>query len=93
VAPVLIFDTEEEAVQAANDTEYGLAAYLWTQHLGRAFRITEALEYGIVGLNDPVPSTAQAPFGGVKQSGYGREGGPWGIQEYLTTKYLSMTVR
>lgn len=93
VAPVLIFDTEEEAVQAANDTEYGLAAYLWTQNLGRAFRITEALEYGIVGLNDPVPSTAQAPFGGVKQSGYGREGGPWGIQEYLTTKYLSMTVR
>lgn len=93
VAPVLIFDTEEEAVQAANDTEYGLAAYLWTQNLGRAFRITEALEYGIVGLNDPVSSTAQAPFGGVKQSGYGREGGPWGIQEYLTTKYLSMTVR
>ncbi|GGR28146.1 NAD-dependent succinate-semialdehyde dehydrogenase [Deinococcus ruber] len=93
VAPVLIFDTEEEAVQAANDTEYGLAAYLWTQNLGRAFRITEALEYGIVGLNDPVPSTAQVPFGGVKQSGYGREGGPWGIQEYLTTKYLSMTVR
>ncbi|WP_371827228.1 NAD-dependent succinate-semialdehyde dehydrogenase [Deinococcus sp. QL22] len=76
VAPVLIFDTEEEAVQAANDTEFGLAAYLWTQNLGRAFRITEALEYGIVGMNDPVPSTAQAPFGGVKQSGYGREGGP-----------------
>lgn len=93
VAPVLVFDTEAEAVQAANDTEYGLAAYLWTQNLSRAFRVTEALEYGIVGLNDPVPSTAQAPFGGVKQSGYGREGGPWGIQEYLNTKYLSMSLK
>ena len=93
VAPVLIFDTEDEAVQAANDTEYGLAAYLWTRDLDRAFRVSERLEYGIIGLNDPVPSTAQAPFGGVKQSGYGREGGTWGIQEYLNIKYLSMTVR
>ena len=93
VAPILIFDTEAEAVQAANDTEYGLAAYLWTRDLDRAFRVSERLEYGIIGLNDPVPSTAQAPFGGVKQSGYGREGGPWGIQEYLNTKYLSMMVR
>ncbi|GGL92180.1 NAD-dependent succinate-semialdehyde dehydrogenase [Deinococcus aerolatus] len=93
VAPLLAFDTEEEAVQAANDTEFGLAAYLWTTDLNRAFRVSEQLEYGIIGLNDPVPSTAQAPFGGVKQSGYGREGGPWGIQEYLSTKYLSMTVR
>lgn len=93
VAPLLVFDTEEEAVQAANDTEYGLAAYLWTRDLDRAFRVSEQLEYGIIGLNDPVPSTAQAPFGGVKQSGYGREGGPWGLQEYLNTKYLSMTVR
>ena len=66
---------------------------LWTRDLDRAFRVSERLEYGIIGLNDPVPSTAQAPFGGVKQSGYGREGGPWGIQEYLNTKYLSMTVR
>ncbi len=93
VAPVLAFDTEEEVIQAANDTEFGLAAYLWTTDLDCAFRVTERLEYGIIGLNDPVPSTAQAPFGGVKQSGYGREGGPWGIQEYLNTKYLSMTVR
>lgn len=93
VAPVLTFDTEEEAIQAANNTEFGLAAYLWTQDLSRAFRVSEALEYGIVGLNDPVPSTAQAPFGGVKQSGYGREGGPWGIQEYITTKYISMTIK
>lgn len=93
VAPLLAFDTEEEAIQAANDTEFGLAAYLWTNDLNRAFRVSEQLEYGIIGLNDPVPSTAQAPFGGVKQSGYGREGGPWGLQEYLNTKYLSMTVR
>jgi succinate-semialdehyde dehydrogenase/glutarate-semialdehyde dehydrogenase len=93
VAPVLAFDTEDEAVQAANDTEFGLAAYLWTTDLNRAFRVSERLEYGIIGLNDPVPSTAQAPFGGVKQSGYGREGGPWGIQEYLNTKYLSLAVR
>ncbi len=93
VAPVLAFDTEEEAVRAANDTEYGLAAYVWTNSLNRAFRVSERLEYGIIGLNDPIPSTAQAPFGGVKQSGYGREGGPWGIQEYLNTKYLSMTLR
>ncbi|CAM3995967.1 NAD-dependent succinate-semialdehyde dehydrogenase [Deinococcus frigens] len=93
VAPLVAFDTEEEAVQAANDTEFGLAAYLWTTDLDRAFRVSERLEYGIIGLNDPVPSTAQAPFGGVKQSGYGREGGPWGIQEYLNTKYLSVTVR
>ncbi|MDV6373281.1 NAD-dependent succinate-semialdehyde dehydrogenase [Deinococcus arenicola] len=93
VAPLLAFDTEEEAVQAANDTEFGLAAYIWTTDLNRAFRVSERLEYGIIGLNDPVPSTAQAPFGGVKQSGYGREGGPWGIQEYLNTKYLSIMVR
>ncbi|AZI44462.1 NAD-dependent succinate-semialdehyde dehydrogenase (plasmid) [Deinococcus psychrotolerans] len=93
VAPIIVFDTEEEAVKAANDTEFGLAAYLWTNNLSRAFRVSAALEYGIIGLNDPVPSTAQAPFGGVKQSGYGREGGLWGIQEYLTTKYLSMNVK
>ncbi|CAM3786505.1 Succinate-semialdehyde dehydrogenase [Deinococcus saxicola] len=93
VAPVLAFDTEEEAIQAANDTEFGLAAYLWTTDLDCAFRVSKRLEYGIIGLNDPVPSTAQAPFGGVKQSGYGREGGPWGIQEYLSTKYISMAVR
>lgn len=93
VAPVIVFDTEEEAVKAANDTEFGLAAYLWTNNLARAFRVSAALEYGIIGLNDPIPSTAQAPFGGVKQSGYGREGGLWGIQEYLSVKYLSINVK
>ena len=93
VAPLLAFDTEEEVIAAANDTEFGLAAYLWTNDLNRAFRVSAALEYGIIGLNDPLPATAQAPFGGVKQSGYGREGGKWGIQEYLSTKYLSMLIR
>ena len=93
VAPLLAFDTEEEVIAAANDTEFGLAAYIWTSDLNRAFRVSAALAYGIIGLNDPLPATAQAPFGGVKQSGYGREGGKWGIQEYLTTKYLSMMIR
>lgn len=90
VVPLFVFDTEDEAVRLANDTEFGLAAYLWTRDLARAYRVSGALEYGIIGLNDPIPSTAQAPFGGVKQSGYGREGGPWGLHEYLSTKYLSI---
>lgn len=93
VAPVIPFDTEAEAIRAANDTPFGLAAYLWTKDLSRAMRVSEKLEYGIVGLNDPVPSTAQAPFGGVKQSGIGREGGHWGIEEYLYVKYISMGVQ
>lgn len=90
VAPVFVFETEEEAVRLANATEFGLAAYLWTRDLSRAHRVSAALEYGIIGLNDPIPSTAQAPFGGIKQSGYGREGGPWGLAEYLNPKYVSM---
>ncbi len=90
VAPIAAFDTEEEAVRLANDTPFGLAAYLYTRDLGRAFRVSEALEYGIVGVNDGVPSAPYAPFGGVKQSGIGREGGPWGIQEYLSVKYVAM---
>jgi succinate-semialdehyde dehydrogenase/glutarate-semialdehyde dehydrogenase len=92
VLPLIPFDTEAEALAAANNTPYGLAAYLWTQNLSRAMRLTERLEYGIVGLNDGIPSTAQAPFGGVKQSGFGREGGHWGIEEYLSIKYVSMGV-
>ena len=93
VAPVVSFAEEAEAVRLANDSPYGLAAYVFTNDVSRAFRVTEALEYGIVGLNDGVPSTPQAPFGGVKQSGIGREGGHWGIEEYLEVKYLSLGLR
>ncbi|UCH27267.1 MAG: NAD-dependent succinate-semialdehyde dehydrogenase [Trueperaceae bacterium] len=92
VAPIIAFDDEAEVIGKANDTQYGLAAYLYTNDLSRAFRVSEALEYGIVGVNDGVPAVPYAPFGGVKQSGLGREGGPWGIEEYLEIKYLSMTM-
>ncbi|HVB97826.1 MAG TPA: NAD-dependent succinate-semialdehyde dehydrogenase [Candidatus Dormibacteraeota bacterium] len=92
VAPVATFRDEEEAIRIANATSYGLAAYLWTRDLGRAFRVAESLEYGIVGVNDGVPSTAQAPFGGVKYSGVGREGGHWGIDEFLDIKYVSIAL-
>jgi succinate-semialdehyde dehydrogenase/glutarate-semialdehyde dehydrogenase len=90
VAPIIAFDTEEEAITAANNTPFGLAAYIWTKDISRAVRVAESLEYGIIGLNDAVPSSVQAPFGGVKQSGYGREGGHWGLDEYLFTKYISL---
>lgn len=92
VAPVITFEHDDEAVRAANATSAGLAAYLWTRDLGRAFRVSEALDYGIVGVNDGVPSTPQAPFGGVKYSGLGREGGRWGIEEYLDVQYVSMGI-
>ncbi|KKO54437.1 NAD-dependent succinate-semialdehyde dehydrogenase [Paenibacillus sp. DMB20] len=90
VAPITMFKTVEEAVERANNSPYGLAAYVFTEHLGEAVRIAEALDYGIVGINDPLPSTAQAPFGGFKESGLGREGGHYGIEEYLETKYISL---
>ncbi len=92
VAPVLTFKDTAEAIQMANDTPYGLASYLYTRDLDRAIRVAEALEYGIVGLNDGLPSTPQAPFGGVKESGMGREGGKWGIEEYLNVKYISLAL-
>jgi succinate-semialdehyde dehydrogenase / glutarate-semialdehyde dehydrogenase len=92
VAPVATFSTEAEAIRLANDTPYGLAAYLWTNDLSRSHRVSEALEYGIVGINDGAPSSAQAPFGGVKDSGLGREGGPWGLQEFLDIKYVSVNL-
>ncbi len=92
VAPVVRFEREEEAIEQANDTPFGLAAYLYTRDLGRAIRVSEALEYGLVGVNDGVPAAPYAPFGGVKESGIGREGGPWGIEEYLEIKYVSIAI-
>jgi len=92
VAPIVSFTSEAEVIAAANDTPYGLAAYLWTRDLGRAFRVSEALDYGIVGVNDGLPATPHAPFGGVKASGVGREGGRWGLDEYLDVKYVSIAL-
>lgn len=90
VAPIFRFETEEEAIQLANDTEFGLAAYLYTRDLGRAWRVGEALEYGMVGINAGLISTEVAPFGGFKESGMGREGSRHGIEEYTEIKYLRM---
>ncbi|MBV8425305.1 MAG: NAD-dependent succinate-semialdehyde dehydrogenase, partial [Candidatus Eremiobacteraeota bacterium] len=90
VAPLLTFKDEAEAIRLANDTPYGLAGYLWTKDLGRAFRVAEAMQYGIVGVNDPVPSAPHAPFGGVKDSGLGREGGHEGLDEFLEVRYITM---
>ncbi len=92
VAPIATFSTEDEALRAANRTEYGLVAYLYTRDLARAFRVAEGIETGMVGLNQGVVSNPAAPFGGVKQSGYGREGGFEGIGEYLETKYVALGV-
>lgn len=89
VAPVIGFDTEKEVIEKANNTSYGLAAYFFTKDLARSYRVSEALEYGIVGINDPVPTTVQAPFGGAKESGMGREGGHHGLEEFLETKFIS----
>ena len=88
VAPVFRFESEEEAVALANDTEYGLACYFYTGDLGRAFRVMEGLKYGMVGVNEGLITTPEAPFGGVKESGLGREGGHQGIEDYLDTKYV-----
>ena len=92
VAPVAVFETEEQALAIANATEYGLAAYVYTRDGARIMRMSEELQYGIVGVNDPLPATAQAPFGGVKQSGLGREGGHHGIEEYLDLRYVSWRI-
>jgi succinate-semialdehyde dehydrogenase/glutarate-semialdehyde dehydrogenase len=92
IAPVIAFDTEDEAIAMANDTAYGLAAYLYTDNLSRALRTAEALRFGIVGVNDINPTGASAPFGGTKQSGLGREGGPQGIEEYLDNKLIGITL-
>jgi succinate-semialdehyde dehydrogenase / glutarate-semialdehyde dehydrogenase len=92
VAPVTSFDDEDEAIAKANDTEFGLVAYVYTRDLRRAFRVCEGLETGMVGLNQGMVSNAAAPFGGVKQSGFGREGGHEGIEEYLETKYVALSL-
>jgi succinate-semialdehyde dehydrogenase/glutarate-semialdehyde dehydrogenase len=90
VAPLIAFEDEDEALIRANDTAYGLAAYFYTRDVSRIFRVAERLEYGIIGANDGAPSTAQAPFGGVKHSGIGREGGAVGMNEYVDVKYVSL---
>jgi succinate-semialdehyde dehydrogenase / glutarate-semialdehyde dehydrogenase len=92
VAPIATFSTEQEAIAAANRTEYGLVAYVYTRDLQRAFRVCEGIETGMVGLNQGVVSNPAAPFGGVKQSGFGREGGFEGINEYLETKYVAISL-
>lgn len=90
ITPITTFSTEEEAIRRANDSIYGLAAYVFTENITKGIQVSEQLEYGIVGLNDGAPSTPQAPFGGFKQSGLGREGGHHGIDEYLELKYISL---
>ena len=90
VAPIFSFSSEEEVIEKANQTNYGLAVYCFTKDLGKAFRMMKALEYGIVGINDPAPIVVQAPFGGYKESGIGREGGRSGILEYVEEKFVSI---
>ncbi|MEJ0070605.1 MAG: NADP-dependent succinate-semialdehyde dehydrogenase [Pseudomonadota bacterium] len=90
VAPIFRFKTEDDAVRMANDTEFGLAAYFYARDVGRVFRVAERLEYGIVGINEGIISTEVAPFGGVKESGLGREGSKYGIEDYLEIKYLCL---
>lgn len=92
VAPITTFSSEEEVLRRANDSIYGLAAYVFTENISRGIRMSERLEYGIVGLNDGLPSTPQAPFGGFKQSGLGREGGHYGLDEYIEVKYISVGI-
>ena len=90
VAPVMRFATEAQAIALANDTEFGLASYFYTRDVGRIFRVGEALEYGMVGVNTGLISTSEVPFGGVKQSGLGREGAHHGIDDYVEIKYLCL---
>lgn len=92
IAPIATYRTTEEVLKRANSTPYGLAAYAFTRDLQEAFKFSEGLEYGIVGLNDGLPATAQAPFGGMKESGIGREGGHWGIEEFTEVKYVSLNI-
>jgi len=90
VAPVVRFSEEAEVIEMANDTEFGLASYFYTRDIGRVWRVAEALDYGIVGINEGIISNEMAPFGGVKESGSGREGSKYGIEDYLEIKYMLM---
>ncbi|KZZ47359.1 succinate-semialdehyde dehydrogenase (NADP(+)), partial [Oleiphilus sp. HI0118] len=90
VAPIIRFRTESEAIEIANDTVYGLASYVYTRDIGRVWRVSESLEYGMVGVNEGIISNPAAPFGGVKQSGYGREGSFYGLDDYTEIKYICM---
>jgi succinate-semialdehyde dehydrogenase/glutarate-semialdehyde dehydrogenase len=92
IAGISVFDTDDEAIRRANDSPYGLAAYVFGRNLSRVLRTVERLDYGVIGVNDGVPSTAQAPFGGMKMSGTGREGGHYVMREYLETKYVSLNL-
>jgi succinate-semialdehyde dehydrogenase/glutarate-semialdehyde dehydrogenase len=92
VAAIFRFDTEAEAIAMANDTPLGLASYIYTRDLGRAWRASESLEYGMVGVNEGILSTAVAPFGGIKHSGMGREGSKYGIEDYIETKYMCLGI-
>ena len=90
VAPIFRFETEQEAIAMANDTEFGLASYFYARDIGRIWRVAEELEYGIVGINEGIISTEVAPFGGVKESGIGREGSKYGIEDFTELKYLCL---
>ena len=90
VAPVFTFDTDAEAIALANDTPYGLASYFWTRDYSRAWRVSEQLEAGMIGLNDVAISGDSTPFGGIKESGVGREGSHYGLDDYLEIKYVAM---
>jgi succinate-semialdehyde dehydrogenase/glutarate-semialdehyde dehydrogenase len=90
IAPLFRFDSEDEAIRLANDTPFGLAAYFYARDVGRIFRVAEALEFGMVGINEGLISTEVAPFGGIKSSGLGREGSKYGADEYLEVKYLAL---
>jgi succinate-semialdehyde dehydrogenase/glutarate-semialdehyde dehydrogenase len=91
VAPLFKFKDEDDAIAQANDTPFGLASYIYTRDIGRITRVSEALEYGMVAVNTPILSTEVAPFGGVKESGIGREGSKYGLEEYLEIKYILLS--
>ena len=90
VAPIIPFDNDEAVVKLANNSQYGLASYFYSRDIGRVWKVAEALEYGMVGVNTGIMSNEVAPFGGVKQSGLGREGSIWGMDEYLEMKYVCL---